>query len=179
MRSISETIESFLKQKRIRYWQVDQSGAFRWDFEDENGSFRSYIDARDRERSVRVYTLAPVTVPKRRRMQVAELLTRINEHFAFGYFGLGMDDGVVLFKTSIILGRSSLHDDVMQYLLHAHCWAMSQYFPALSMVAVGDIAPKHAIDIVGQKQEPKGRDEADPEGVLDGPPDDILRALMN
>jgi len=82
-----------------------------------------------------------VKAPKDKRLAIAELFAGINQNLVFGHFELDMHHGLIDYKTSVILGESELHDDI----LDANWWAMDTFFPAINMVLCGNITPKHAV----------------------------------
>jgi hypothetical protein len=65
-----------------------------------------------------------------------------------GNFEIDMDDGLITYKTSIILGKSGLHEDVIKHLLYANWMASDKYCPAISAVAFGNVSPKRAAEMM-------------------------------
>lgn len=177
MKSLARAVENLLQREQVYYERTDKVGVFRSGFHSESGSFLSSIDASGAERTIRVCTTAPLRVPRSQRARVAELVARINEHLLFGHFGLGMDLGVVVCETSIMLGDSDLHPDIMRHLLFANWWAMDLYFPAVRMVVLRKMTPQQAIDVVERR--PEIPDEGDAREPLGGRLSDILRGSMN
>ncbi len=95
----------------------------------DSGCFLGYVDIDEEQRTLYIRTLAPVKVPTSKRQEVAELLMRVNQRFLLGNFDLNMDSGVIAYKTSVMLGDSSLHDDIIEHLLYANWRAVDRYFP--------------------------------------------------
>jgi hypothetical protein len=180
MKSLAKAVESFLQQEEIHYEPTETVGAFKSGFSNENGFFPSFIEASDAKRTIRVCTLVPLRVPRAKRVRVAELVARINEHLVLGHFELGMDSGVAAVETSILLGDSELHPDVMQHLLYANWWAMERYFPPVCRVVIGKATPKRALERAERKQRREIPDEPDTNGpVVSGRLRDILRGSTN
>ena len=120
-------------------------------------------------------------VPSSKRQEVAELLMRVNQCLLLGNFDLNMDRGVIAYKTSVMLGDSSLHDDIIEHLLLANWCAMDRYFPAMNMVLFGNISPKKAIEKVKGRlgPPPDSSDDADPGDSFHGRLGDILGRSLN
>ncbi len=177
MKSLARAVENLLQQEQGHYERTDKVGVFRSGFRSENGFFPSYVETCDAERIVRVYTVAPLTVPRSPRSAAAAFLMRINEHLPVGQLALGMEHGEVICETGVMLGRSELHPDIMRHLLFANWWAMDLYFPAVRMVVLRKMTPQQAIDVVERR--PEIPDETGPRELLGGRLSDILRGSMN
>ena len=154
---------------------------FKLGFAGDSGCFLGYVDIDEEQRTLYIRTLAPVKVPSSKRQEVAELLMRANPRLVLGNFDLNMDSGVIAYKTSAMLGDSSLHDDIIGHLLYANWYAMDRYFPAMNMVLFGNISPKKAIGKVkeGRRPPPDSSDDTDSGDFFDGRLGDILGGSMN
>jgi len=148
MESITETVKSFFKQEATKFEQMSDDGMFEIGFAGQNGCFLSYVAVDEEERTILVETVAPVEVLRSKRLRAAELIARINRPLLIGNFDLNMDTGLISYKTSIILGNSNPHNDLVEHLLFANWSAMDKYFPAVNMVIFADVSPKRAVEAV-------------------------------
>ena len=146
MNSLTTAVQSFLEREEIGFEHTEYAGVFSVGFIGEYGHFEASITIDEDKGTVRVWTLAPLVVPRGKRLQAAELLTRINQCLAIGILELDMDDGAVACRTSIILDESDLHHDIMKHLLHANWYAIDTFFPAINAVVFGNMLPKQAFD---------------------------------
>ena len=148
MESITETVKSFFKQEGIKFEQMSDDGIFATGFAGRNGCFLSYVAIDEEERTILIETTAPVKAPRNIRLRAAELIARINRPLLIGNFDLNMDTGLISYKTSIILGNSNPHNDLVEHLLFANWSAMDKYFPAITMVVFANASPKRAVESV-------------------------------
>ena len=181
MKSITEVIKSFFKQEGIKFEQVGRDSIFKLGFAGDSGSFLGYVDIDEEQRTLYIRTLAPVRVPTSKRQEVAELLMRFNQRLLLGGFDLNMDSGLIAYKTSIVLGDSDLHNDILEHLLFANWWAMDRYFPAFSLVIFGDVQPKKAVEMIRKSRGSVSDNDDDNETPKTPSPwlRDILGGSMN
>ena len=161
--SLLVTIQRFLKQKRIEF-ATACPGVLKLGFADHNGVFVGYIQVDEEERMILVRTAAPLKAPVEERLQIAELLARLNPHIVFGNFEIDLPSGLITCKTSIILGRSGCHPDLVSRLLSANWWEMKRWFPAVEAVIIADLSPKQAVNMIAREHQP---DDGDDVGVDD------------
>jgi hypothetical protein len=74
-------------------------------------------------------------IPERRRAEVQNLVTRINEEIWVGHFDVWHDDGMVLLRHALILaGNVPLYDTQCQAVLDAATKTCERFYPALNFV---------------------------------------------
>lgn len=167
MENLVVALERFFEREGITSERTEFNDVFKLGFAGDNGCFRGHVEVDEADRTVQVRTVAPVRVQKSKRRLVAELLTRINYQLLLGTFEMNMDSGTIICRTSIVLGKSDLHSDVMAHLLYANWHAMDEFFPAMSAVLFGGISPRQSLDRVGQQQS-EDRDDTRPGEPLGG-----------
>ncbi len=180
MESITKTVESFFRCERIKFEQTENTGFFKIGFAGDSGCFLGYVDIDEEQRALYIMTLAPARIPSNKRQELAEFLMRINCCLLLGNFDLDMDTGLIAYKTSIMLGDSDLHDDIIEHLLYANWYAMDRFFPTINMVVFENISPKRAFEKVEQQyqQQPDNQDIHSDE-FLGGRLGDILGGSLN
>ncbi len=179
MRDITRTVRRFLKRKRIRFYQNSTGKVFNINYAGSSGCFFGCVAVDEEIRAVYVRTFSRMTVPDNKTSQVVELLMRINCNLVIGSFEFCADTGEIACRTSIILGESNLHNDIMEHLLRANWWAMDKYYPAINAVVFGDVSPEQAIDKIEKQLQADDQDHARPEGPFGGRLGDALRGSMN
>jgi hypothetical protein len=178
MKDILVAVQSFFKREGIRYKRTRFAGVLQCGFAGENGCFLGYVKVDEEHRIIQIRTLSPVRVPQNKISDVAELLARINRRLLLATLELDVDDGVVASRTSIILGESDLHHDVMGHLLFANWQAMDEYFPAVNAVIFGNLSTRQAIEGV-RRQRPDDPDKATRDEPLGGRLRDIVHGSAN
>lgn len=158
MKTLAELVSKFFNHDKSRFEQIGKNHILKTGFQGKNGVFPCYIDINEKNRTLLIYTTSPINVPEHKRLQTAEFIARINQSLVLGNFEIGMDDGKVTYKTSIILGKSSLHQDVIKHLIYANWMASDEYYPAISTVAFGNVSPKKAVEIIKQQHKSDPRD---------------------
>ncbi|MDQ1713566.1 MAG: hypothetical protein QOE45_3016 [Frankiaceae bacterium] len=102
-----------------------------------NGSWTLWLETRETDRVVIVWSAWPDTVPEERRRAVMELVTRLNPDIAVGAYELDLDRGQVSVRTSVELGDAPLHDDLIAGLVGANVEVFDTHLPALLAVVDG------------------------------------------
>lgn len=137
-----------LEDRDLEWHETSDDEVIRADITGENGAWACYIVARERENRCTVYSQAPWPTPEPRRLEMAELLTRINFGLPVGNFEMDFADGEVRFKTSIDVSGHRLAPDLFENLLDANLATMDAYLPALEAVRDGRMTPEAAVAMV-------------------------------
>ena len=86
-------------------------------------------------------------VPERRRPDVQQLISLINEQMWVGHFDLWPKDGLVMFRHSLVLaGGVEASDRQCEVLLSAALDACERYFPAFQFVVWAGKSAREAIE---------------------------------
>lgn len=120
--------------------QQEDSTILRLDGNGANGTWVLWLETREQECIVLVWSSWPQEVPVDRRSQVMELITRINPQLAVGSFELDLERGQLSLRTSLELGDAPLHDDLIAGLVGANVEAFDGRLPALLAVLDGEEA---------------------------------------
>ena len=180
MKSITTTVQSFLEHEEIRFEHTEIDGVCKSGLIGENGCCQGYVAADEDKRTVQIQTLAPLTVSRGKRLEVAGLLTRINQHVMLGTLKLNMGGGAAACRKSVTLGESGLHHNIMGHLLYANWDAMDGFFPTINAILFGDMSPKRAIDGMRRRQpQPDDPDDRNPHESFRRRLGDIMRGSMN
>lgn len=85
-------------------------------------------------------------IPADKRSAVRQLLGLINERLWAGHFDLWSDDGLVLFRDSLLLcGGATATPEQCETLLHLALEAAERYYPALQYVVWAGKTPEEAL----------------------------------
>jgi len=137
--TLYSTIAAFMDEAKRPYQGEAESGILTTEINGDDGSWRVYIQITDDDeaRRVVVHAQLPARIPDGNRVNVAELLTRINYDLIVGNFELGLDDGEVLFKTTLDLADGMLTQAMFERMYLLNGQIMNQYFPQILSVGYG------------------------------------------
>jgi hypothetical protein len=116
---------------------VDDATVLRLDGDGFNGSWVLWLETREDEGIVLVWSSWPEAVPAERRRAVMELLTRLNTDIAVGAFEMDLDRGQVSFRTSIDVTDDRLSGALLSRLVGANVEVFDDWLPALQSVIAG------------------------------------------
>lgn len=86
-------------------------------------------------------------VPDHQRAAVNELLARVNERMAVGHFDLWADDGLPVFRQSILLrGVGGASVEQLEDLVEIAVTECERFYPAFHYVIWGGKTPAEAVD---------------------------------
>lgn len=86
-------------------------------------------------------------VPERRRPEVQQLISFINEQLWVGHFDLWSQDGLVMFRHALVLaGGVEAGNQQCQALLLSAIEACEGYYPAFQFVVWAGKSPREALD---------------------------------
>ena len=81
---------------------------------------------------------APCMVPRRRRPEAAEYLTRANWGMSLGSFDMDWSDGEVVFRVSLHAPGTTLTAEMVGQMVDSAFWAMRRYADGLERIIVGE-----------------------------------------
>lgn len=100
------------------------------------------------------YSVCPVKVPEERRTAALELIARINYRLVIGSFQINLDDGKILFVTSVDVEGDSLTPALIRNLVRANLITMDKFFPCILALVYGNCPPQEALTHIGQQPQP-------------------------
>ena len=138
--ALFEQIAVYMASSRQHFESEPDGGLIVAQIGGQNGTWHTYIQITDdgEARRVVIHAHLPALVPAINRLKVAELLTRINYDLVVGNFELGLDDGELLFKTSVDLADSQLAQAMFERLYHLNCQVMNEHYGQIWNVAFGE-----------------------------------------
>jgi len=142
------TVEGVLKAEGLEGQTAAELSGIRLGFTGENGNFLCFIRVDEGNKRAVFYAIAPFSVAKDRRADVALLVTRANFDLPQGCFELDLDDGELRFRTTAHFGKGAVDTSVLAASLWGAVAAMDRYLPALMATAQQNLAPEKAIALV-------------------------------
>ncbi len=152
MGTILEAVKIFLEEDKWPYNQLNGKTVYRTAFEGDNGSITCYIQEREEQQQLVIYSLFPVRVPDALLPQIAEFTTRVNYGMVIGNFELDYTDGEVRYKTSVDTEDSEIQQAVIRHLIYANVLTMDRYFSGLMRVIYAGVSALDAITEIENKE---------------------------
>lgn len=142
---LHQTIANYM-DKAERHFQSEgdaENGLIVAEILGDDGNWRVFIQITDDDetRLVAIHAHHPVRIPEGNRLKVAELLTRINYDLMVGNFELNLDDGAVLFKTTLDLADGQLTQAMFERMYEMNGHAMNRYYANILSVGYGNSEP--------------------------------------
>lgn len=149
-RDLYQDISTFLDQDETPYRGDSNDGVMLVDMTSEVGSWKVHIQITENDdaRLVVIHSQLPAQIPESNRLKIAELLTRINYDLVVGNFELGMDDGEVLFKTTLDLVDGELTQAMFMRMFEINGQTFNKFFAQILGVGFQGVAEKEAVDKV-------------------------------
>ena len=87
----------------------------------------------------------PLSVPKRRRSEMALALARANQDLLLGNFGLDLSDGELTYKVVASIDGACLSPGQMRHCMGAGLYSIGKYVPAFHLVVYENMSAEEAI----------------------------------
>lgn len=129
-----------------RHYQVNaEGGLIVAEITGDHGSWHTFIQVtdEDEERKVVIHALLPVRISDCNRLNVAELLTKINYDLIVGNFELGFENGEVLFKTTLDLADGQITQAMFERMYNLNTLTMNEHYGQI--LSAGYAGGDHAI----------------------------------
>jgi len=137
MGRIYDAVEAFLTQDGWPVRKLEGQMVAMTSFKGKQGEFNCFVQAREAQEHLVVYSVLPVLVPEERRDEIAGFITRANYDLPIGNFEMDYGDGEVRYKTSVDLEDVEEFGLLMRNLIYANVLSMDKYFPGLMRVIYG------------------------------------------
>lgn len=145
MGRIYDVVESFLQLDGWPCKQLEGQEVVMTSFKGKKGEFNCFVQAREAQEHLIVYSVLPVLAPEDRRDEIASFIIRANYGMPIGNFELDYADGEVRYKTSADLEDVDEFQLLLRNLMYANILSMDKYFPGLMRVIYGGISGAEAI----------------------------------
>jgi len=141
-----EILLNFFQENDWSFSQHETEPILRMSYQGENGEWNCVAKTRENPDQLVVYSLYPIKVPKKKRLEIAELITKINYGLIVGNFEMDFQDGEVRYKTYAINGENNpLNSELIGQLIFVNVMTMDKYLPALMSVLYANIPIDQAI----------------------------------
>jgi hypothetical protein len=145
MGEILDAVIRFFHEDDWSFVQIEDRSALQLGFQGDNGQWPCYVESREEFKQFTFYSVCPVNVPEEKRFAMAEFLTRANYGLVIGNFEMDMDDGEILYKTSIDVQGDELSPSLVRNAVYVNVTMMDRYLPGIMSVVYGSSSPAEAI----------------------------------
>jgi hypothetical protein len=145
MGRIYSEIDAFLTADGWPFGKLEDQTIAKTSFQGKNGEFNCFIQAREEQDHMVMYSVLPVFAPPIRQDEVAGFITRANSGMIIGNFELDYQDGEVRFKTSVDLEDVNELRMLLRNMIYANVLTMDKYLPGLMRVIYGGVSAVEAI----------------------------------
>lgn len=113
-------------------------------YQGTNGEFVFIATVDEDKHILSVFSRAAFPCPAERRVQMAELLIRLNYGMQYGCFDMDFADGELRYRTGFDLANVELTDAWLLAVSRYNIASMDHWLPALQAVADGKASPAEA-----------------------------------
>lgn len=148
MNMVACAVERYLSDQQWRFAFNEENSIFDFNLSVKNcGAVRILILAR--ERSICTYAILPEKVPRERRADAMEFVTRANYGINLGNFELDLRDGEVRFKSSLPCSKDCIpSQDVIERAIDIAFVMLDRYSVGLIRIMHSGMTAEEAISLV-------------------------------
>jgi hypothetical protein len=141
-----DTVINFFKENNWSFSQHETEPILQMGYQGENGEWMCTAQTREQPRQFIFYSTCTVKAPEKKRLAVAEFLTRANYSLIVGNFEMDFQDGEVRYKTySIDVENNTLSSALIGQLIYLNVMTMDRYLPGIMSVIYANISPEEAM----------------------------------
>jgi hypothetical protein len=152
--SVFEVVIDFLKENNWSFSQHETEPIIRMGYEGENGEWTCVARTREIPAQFVFYSIFPIAVPQKKRVAIAEFITRVNFGLIVGNFEMDFQDGELRYKTyGIDTEDNSISSALIKQLIFINVMTMDRYLPELMSVIYANLSPEDAISGIVERSE--------------------------
>lgn len=144
-----QQIINFFKKQNWEYTTIKGKTIVFLGINGENGRFQCVGDVIEDEKKFIFFSICGTNVPEEKRLNMSELLVRLNFGKFLGNFEMDYEDGEIRYKTSMILGSELIEPEILEYTIMANILTMDTSLSGLMMLINDDITPLQAYELIG------------------------------
>jgi hypothetical protein len=142
---IFEDIKSFFEEDGWNASRKGQKTILEMDFQGLNGIWKCFADVREQTDEFLFYSILLMPIPIKRKIDVAEFITRANYGVTIGNFEMDFDDGEVRYKTNLDLKHLTLTKDLIRQYVYFNVKMMDSYLNGIMAVINEEVNAAEAI----------------------------------
>lgn len=140
-----EELGNFLKEKGWFPEKLENNNTYKIEYYGDNWKFICLAQLREDLEQFVFYVVPLISIPKNKRQDVAEYITRANYGLRIGNLEMDFSDGEVRYKSSIDFEREYLSPNMIDNAIHPAIHSMERYMYGLISIIHEDVFPREAI----------------------------------
>jgi hypothetical protein len=148
-----QQIINFFKNQGWEYTQIEHKNAAVLGIDGKNGKFQFFTEVIEDENKCIFFSICGANVPENKKLEMSELLTRLNFGKFLGNFEMDYEDGEVRYKTSLYYDNSTKTNQAIGKFIMTNIITMDISLVAIMKLIYSDITPLQAYEIVKDVEE--------------------------
>lgn len=145
MGSLMTEVRTYFDRIGWRVEQRDDKPVLYTKIVDRIGKWDCQIHVSERPRLIELVSWCPLNVPEHRMTEGIELVARLNDTIRIGHFVLDLNDGGLLFKTTLSADGQALDEELLHNMIRVSLTGMRACLPWLARVFYCEMEPQHAV----------------------------------
>ena len=141
-------IINFFKQQNWEYTTIKDKTIVFLGINGENGRFQCIADINEDEKKLIFFSVCGTNVPDEKKLEMCELLTRLNSGKFLGNFEMDYEDGEIRYKTSMVLGSELIEPEILEYTIMTNILTMDISLSGLMKMINDNITPIEAFQLI-------------------------------
>ena len=142
----SEDILEWLRKKELRYNFNESDRRIAITLSGKNTQLEALVRREPNFDFIGCRVHYPLKVPENKRIEVCELITRINHGFPFPSCTMSMSTGEVCCQTYVLIAGADFHADQFGQAFYRALESADWWFPAFMAVIDGQQTPEQAVE---------------------------------
>jgi hypothetical protein len=151
-KDIFDTVNQFFITDKWIVNQIEDKPVFTTLYSGENGSYRCYAEAWDKDETLIFYSYIGSKIPSKKIQAASEFINRANYGLILGNFEIDFSDGEIRYKTSVRMADGELTYKMIGKLIWSNLNIVDQYTPGIMSIIYGDTSPEDAINQIENNQ---------------------------
>ena len=143
-----QQIINFFKQQNWEYTAIKGKTIVFLGINGENGRFQCIADINEDEKKFIFYSICGTNVPDEKRLNMCELLVRLNFGKFLGNFEMDYEDGEIRYKTSMLFGSELIEPEILEYTIMTNILTMDTSLSGLMKMINDNITPIEAFQLI-------------------------------
>ena len=143
-----ELIIDFFNKQEWHYTLIEAKRIVVLRMSGKNGAFQCIVDIQEDEQKFIFFSFCPANVPGIKKVEMSELLTRLNFGRFYGNFEMDYNEGVIRYKTTLYYDTLQITPKIIEHLIMSNIIAMDTALNGIIQLIEGDITPLQAFHLI-------------------------------
>lgn len=161
MKTLSNVFEATLNTENIHAKQ-ENTGFYKLGFSGEQATFDSFANIDDEQNTIVFHTILPIKFTESQISAILDTAARINAKLSIGNFDVLLDNGLILFRTGLMLANEDINEETIKHVIYINWMMSNKFFSAFASVVFSNCNPKQAITSVLKNPQKSVKSETSP-----------------